>query len=62
MANMNRTLASEIETFFVMTGERHFFVSSQTIKEVARLRGEVGGLVPPNVEKALRARFGEGDP
>ena len=58
MANMNRYLAPEIETFFVMTGEGNFYVSSQTIKEVARLRGTVGGLVPPNVERALLERFG----
>jgi pantetheine-phosphate adenylyltransferase len=60
MANMNRKLASEIETFFMMTGEGNFYVSSQTIKEVARLRGSVSGLVPPNVEKALLERFGGG--
>jgi pantetheine-phosphate adenylyltransferase len=58
MANMNRKLAPEIETFFVMTGEGHFYVSSQTIKEVARLRGSVAGLVPENVQRALEERFG----
>lgn len=58
MANMNRTLAPEIETCFVMTGEGHFFVSSQTIKEVAALGGDVSGLVPDNVLRALQARFG----
>ena len=58
MANMNRKLAPEIETCFVMTGEGHFFVSSQTIKEVAALQGDVSGLVPDIVDQALRQRFG----
>jgi pantetheine-phosphate adenylyltransferase len=62
MANMNRRLAPEIETAFVMTGEGHFFVSSQTVKEVAALGGNVEGLVPKNVERALRARFQKGAP
>jgi pantetheine-phosphate adenylyltransferase len=57
MANMNRKLAPDIETCFMMTGEGHFYVSSQTIREVASLGGSVTGLVPPNVERALRARF-----
>jgi pantetheine-phosphate adenylyltransferase len=57
MANMNRKLAPDIETCFMMTGEGHFYVSSQTIREVASLGGSVSGLVPPNVERALLARF-----
>jgi pantetheine-phosphate adenylyltransferase len=58
MANMNRHLAPEIETCFVMTGEGHFFVSSQLIKEAASLGGSVADLVPPNVQRTLEARFG----
>ena len=58
MANMNRKLAPGIETCFMMTGEGNFYVSSQTIKEVARLGGDVAGLVPHNVELALRSKFG----
>jgi len=58
MANMNRKLAPGIETCFMMTGEGNFYVSSQLIKEVARLGGSVQGLVPKNVERALLDRFG----
>jgi pantetheine-phosphate adenylyltransferase len=58
MANMNRKLAPGIETCFMMTGEGTFYVSSQIIKEVAKLGGSVEGLVPKHVEEALRLRFG----
>lgn len=57
MANMNRTLDSEIETVFVMTGEDYFYVSSQIVREVASLGGDVSNLVPPNVLAKLNARF-----
>lgn len=58
MANMNRKLAPELETFFVMTGEGHFYVSSQTVKEVAELGGRVNEFVPPSVAKRLAKRLG----
>ena len=57
MANMNRTLDSEIETVFVMTGEDYFYVSSQIVREVAALGGDVSNLVPPNVLAKLHQRF-----
>ncbi len=58
MAHMNMKLAPEIETFFMMTGQEHFYISSQTVKEVATFSGCVKGIVPPNVEKALREKYG----
>jgi pantetheine-phosphate adenylyltransferase len=57
MANMNRKLAPEVETVFMMTGEDYFYISSQLVREVASLGGEVQGLVPPNVLSKLRAKF-----
>ena len=57
MANMNRTLDAEIETVFVMTGEDDFYISSQIVREVAALGGDVGNLVPPNVLTKLKERF-----
>ncbi len=57
MAHMNMKLAPEIETFFMMTGSEHFYISSQTVKEVATFNGPVRGIVPPNVEKALRKKY-----
>jgi len=57
MANMNRKLAPEIETLFMMTGEDYFYISSRFVRDVARLGGDVTGLVPPNVLKVLKKRF-----
>lgn len=57
MAHMNMKLAPQIETFFMMTGSEHFYISSQTVKEVATLNGSVRGIVPPNVERALRKKY-----
>ncbi len=53
MAMMNRKLAPEIETLFLMPGEKYTYVSSRLIKGVARLGGDVRDLVPPNVHARL---------
>jgi pantetheine-phosphate adenylyltransferase len=57
MANMNKKLYPEMETLFMMTGERYFFLSSQSVREVASLGGPVGDLVPANVVEALSKRY-----
>jgi pantetheine-phosphate adenylyltransferase len=59
MANMNRKLDKEIETLFMMTGEDYFYISSRFVRDVARLGGDVKGLVPGNVLAALQERFGK---
>jgi pantetheine-phosphate adenylyltransferase len=58
LANMNRKLAPGIETVFMMTGEDYFYISSQLVREVASLGGDVTGLVPGNVHAKLVAKFG----
>jgi pantetheine-phosphate adenylyltransferase len=57
LANMNRKLSPQIETVFMMTGEDYFYVSSNLVREVASLGGDVQGLVPPNVLKHLEAKY-----
>ena len=57
MALMNRRLRPEIETVFLMAGEAHSFISSRLVKEIVGLGGNIRGLVPPEVEQRLRARF-----
>ncbi len=57
MALMNRRLRGDIETMFLMPAEAYTYTSSRLIKEVFRLGGEVGGLVPPLVEERLRRKF-----
>lgn len=57
MALMNRRLDSEIETIFMMPSEEYTFLSSTLAKEVASFGGDVKGLVPEAVEKALKKKF-----
>src|SRR5215208_2468052 len=56
MALMNRRLDHNLETVFLMPAEQFTYTSSRLIKEVFRLGGEVGGLVPPVVEERLRQK------
>ncbi len=57
LANMNRKLLPDFEFVFAMTGEDYFYISSRLVREVARFGGDVAGLVPPNVLKALNQHF-----
>lgn len=57
MAMMNRRLAPDVETAFLMPSEAYSYLSSRLVREVARLGGNVKGLVPPNVEAALARRL-----
>jgi pantetheine-phosphate adenylyltransferase len=56
MAQMNRQLAG-METVFMATKPEWSYVSSSLVKEVAKLGGQVGGLVPDVVENALKERL-----
>ena len=57
MALMNRRLNPKVETVFMMPAESYTYVSSRLVKEVFRLGGRVSDLVPPAVEKRLRAKY-----
>ncbi|MPZ77140.1 MAG: pantetheine-phosphate adenylyltransferase [Deltaproteobacteria bacterium] len=57
MAMMNHRLKPGVETFFMMTGESQFYISSRLVKEVVSLGGDVAGLVPTNVLKNLKRKF-----
>jgi len=57
MALMNRRLGPEVETVFLMAKEEYSYVSSRLVKDVARLKGDVRGLVPESVRQRLVARF-----
>ena len=56
MAQMNRHL-SDVDTFFLMTDEKYGYISSSLCKEVAKYGGDVSGLVPDHVVKAMNAKF-----
>jgi len=57
MALMNRRLEPGVETVFMMPGEAWSYVSSRLVREVARLGGDVSGLVPPEAAALLKARY-----
>jgi pantetheine-phosphate adenylyltransferase len=56
LTDMNRHIAPDIETVFLVTDSAHSHLSSSLIKEVAWLGVDVTALVPPNVAAALQAR------
>jgi len=57
MALMNRRLAPEVDTLFLMPNEEHVFVSSRIVREVARFGGNLASLVPDSVRRRLEAEF-----
>ena len=57
LALMNRRLERSVETVFLMTGFRWIYISSTGIKNAARLQGDISGLVPAHVERALAEKF-----
>jgi pantetheine-phosphate adenylyltransferase len=58
-ALMNRRLASDIETVFMLTGENQAYLSSTLIKELAAYHADISGLVPAPVAAKLTEHFGK---
>jgi len=58
LALMNRKLNREIESVFLMTDYKWFYISSTIIKEAASFGGEIAGLVPPVVCRRLKEKYG----
>ena len=61
LSAMNRHLAPDIETAFLMPTEEFMFVSSSVIREIAKLGGDVSRFVHPHVNRMLRTQFGYSD-
>ena len=57
MALMNRKLNRDIQSIFLMTDYKWFYISSTIIKEAASFGGDVSGLVPGVVNRKLREKF-----
>jgi pantetheine-phosphate adenylyltransferase len=62
MNHLNRTLAPDIETIYVMARPQFSFVSSSGVKEIARFGGKIDEFVPEAVAKRLRELYGDGNP
>ncbi|MBQ7192915.1 MAG: pantetheine-phosphate adenylyltransferase, partial [Synergistaceae bacterium] len=59
MALMNRQLAPEIETFFIVTDPKYSYVSSSSVREIFHFGGTFRDVVPPVVYERLRERYRE---
>jgi len=59
LSMMNRTLDPEIETIFLTTDPEFFVIRSSSIKELASFGGNLNGMVPPLVAKALKKKYHE---
>jgi pantetheine-phosphate adenylyltransferase len=59
MALMNRNLAPEIETVFLVPAFDLTYLSSSLVREVARFGADVSALVHPSVQQALKRKFGK---
>ena len=57
MALMNSKLASDIETVFMMTSSAYSYVSSSSVKQVAKFGGSIEGLVPKELIKEIKNKF-----
>ena len=59
MAHMNRNLAPDLDTVYMMASQGNAYISSRLVKEVAGYGRDVAGLVPPAVLAALKEKFGK---
>lgn len=59
MANMNARMEPDIETIFLMASDRHQFISSSLVKDIARLGGDTSQFVSKKVFERLKAKFGK---
>ena len=59
LANMNRALSPDVETVFLTPHEKHSYISSTLIREIARLDGDVKQFVHPLVDQALLKTYAD---
>ena len=57
MANMNARMEPNIETIFLMASDRHQFISSSLVKDIARLGGDTSQFVSKKVFERLKKKF-----
>lgn len=57
MALINRKLAPDIDTIFLMTHEKYTYLNSTIVKEIARFGGKISCFVPPIVEQKLKEKL-----
>ena len=60
MANMNARMEPNIETIFLMASDRHQFIASSLVKDIARLGGDTSQFVSKRVFQRLKTKFSAG--
>lgn len=61
MALLNKNLAPEIETLFMMSDIHYSFLSSSAVKELARNGGKIDGLVPDCIKDRIQEKLSKAD-
>ncbi len=61
MAGMNARLNPDIEIVFLMASERHQFIASRLVKEIAALGGDINSFVSPAIARRVNDRYGRLD-
>lgn len=57
MALLNKTLAGECETMFMMTNSKYSYISSSMVNELASYKGDLTGLVPSEIIDFIKKRY-----
>ncbi|WP_068780654.1 pantetheine-phosphate adenylyltransferase [Paenibacillus sp. GM2] len=57
LASLNHQLNHNVETIFMMTNPKYSYLSSSVVKEIAYFKGDLGDLVPNEIEQALRKKY-----
>ena len=58
MNQLNRSLASDVESIYLLASPQYSFLSSSGVKEIATFGGDVSGLVPEEVARRLKEALG----
>lgn len=57
LSQTNHALDPDINTVFLITKPKYNFISSSTIKEIAKMNGDVSKFVPPPVAEYLKEKL-----
>jgi pantetheine-phosphate adenylyltransferase len=60
MALTNKHLDNDIETMFMISSNKHSYLSSTLVKELVKFQGDVTDFLPKNVEIAMQKKYEEG--
>ena len=60
MALTNKHLDNDIETLFMISSNKHSYLSSTLVKELVKFQGDVSDFLPKKVEIALQKKYEEG--